>query len=55
LVEELDLAAEFAALVRKAGRMSSVDWLAAVEGSGCGELRAFAAGLRQDEAAVVGR
>jgi transposase len=52
LREGLDLAAEFASLVRKAGRTSFVDWLAAVERSGCGELRSFAAGLRQDEAAV---
>jgi transposase len=54
LREGLDLAAEFAALVRKAGNTSFAEWLAAVEGSGCGELRSFAAGLRQDEAAVVG-
>ena len=50
--EGLNLAAEFAALVRKAGKTSFADWLAAVEKSGCGELRSFAAGLRQDEAAV---
>ena len=52
LREGPDLAAEFAALVRKAGSMSFVDWLAAVERSACGELRSFASGLRQDEAAV---
>jgi len=52
LREGLDLAAEFAALVRKAGKGSFADWLTAVERSGCGELRSFAAGLRQDEAAV---
>jgi transposase len=52
LREGLDLAAEFAALVRKAGKRPFADWLAAVEGSTCGELRSFASGLRQDEAAV---
>ncbi len=52
LREGLGLAAEFAALVRKAGRTSFVDWLAAVERSACGELQSFAAGLGQDEAAV---
>jgi transposase len=52
LREGLDLAAGFAALVRRAGSASFADWLAAVEHSGCGELRSFAAGLRQDEAAV---
>jgi transposase len=52
LREGLDLAAEFAALVRKAGKMSLADWLATAERSACRELRSFAAGLRQDEAAV---
>jgi transposase len=46
------LAAEFAALARREGNRSFGDWLAAVERSGCEELRSFAAGLRQDEAAV---
>ena len=53
LREGLDLAAEFAALVRKTGRTSFMDWMTAVEQSGCGELRSFAAGLRQDEVAVT--
>jgi transposase len=53
LREGLDLAAEFAAQVRKAGTMSWAEWLAAVADSGCAELRSFAEGLRQDEAAVV--
>lgn len=52
LREGLDVAAEFAALVRKAGQRSLADWLARAERSACNELRSFAAGLRQDEAAV---
>ncbi len=52
LREGLDLAAEFAAQLRKSGKQTFVDWLAAVAGSGCAELRSFADGLRQDEAAV---
>jgi len=52
LREGLDLAAGFAALVRREASASFADWRAAVEHSGCGELRSFAAGLRQDEAAV---
>lgn len=52
LREGLDLAAEFAAQIRKAGKRTFMDWLAAVAESSCGELRSFAAGLRQDEAAV---
>jgi transposase len=53
LREGLDLAAEFAAQVRKAGTMTWAAWLAAVANSGCAELRSFAEGLRQDEAAIV--
>jgi transposase len=53
LREGLDLAAEFAAQVRKAGSMTFADWLAAVAGSACVELRSFAEGLRQDESAVT--
>jgi transposase len=53
LREGLDLAAEFAAQVRKVGTMSWAEWLAAVADSGCAELQSFAEGLRQDEAAVV--
>jgi transposase len=48
------LAEGFAALIRKAGTTSLAGWLAAAEQSGCVELRLFAAGLRQDEAAVAG-
>lgn len=53
LREGLELAASFAALVRKAGNGSLAEWLAAAEGSGCAEMRSFAAGLHQDEAAVA--
>ena len=53
LREGLDLAAEFAELVRKRGRLPLPEWLARAESSGCAELRNFAAGLRQDEAAVA--
>jgi transposase len=52
LREALDLAESFAALVRKQATASFSDWLAQAEQSGCGELVGFAAGLRQDEAAV---
>jgi transposase len=48
----LDLADEFAALIRKhsAGTLSA--WLASAEASPCPELRRFAEGIRRDEAAV---
>ena len=52
LREALGLAESFAALVRKQATASFSDWLAQAEQSGCGELAGFAAGLRQDEAAV---
>lgn len=52
LREGLDLAAEFAAQIRKSGKQTFADWLAEVAGSGCAELRSFADGLRQDQAAV---
>jgi transposase len=39
--------------VRKAGGGSLADWLVAAEGSGCAEMRSFAAGLRQDEAVAA--
>jgi transposase len=48
----LDLAAEFAAQVRKAGTMPFADWLTKAVDAGCAEVRSFAEGLRQDEAAV---
>jgi transposase len=52
LREGLELVESFAALVRKQATFSFTDWLAKVEQSGCMELVGFAAGLRQDEAAV---
>jgi transposase len=53
LQEGLDLAGEFAEMVRRRGGTSLAEWLAKVEGSGCAELRSFASGLRLDEAAVA--
>jgi transposase len=52
LREALGLAESFAALVRKQATASLSDWLVQAEQSGCGEIVGFAAGLRQDEAAV---
>jgi transposase len=49
----LDLAAEFAAMVRKQAAVPLAEWLTKAEGSGCAELRNFAGGLRLDEAAVA--
>jgi transposase len=53
LQEALGLAASFAALIRKTAKGALGDWLARAEASGCVELRSFATGLRQDEAAVM--
>jgi transposase len=53
LQEGLKLADSFAALVRKTAQGTLGDWLTLTEDSGCAELRSFAAGLRQDEAAVA--
>jgi len=53
LREGLQLAASFAALVRKSVTGSLRDWLARAEVAGCAEMRAFAGSLRQDEAAVT--
>jgi transposase len=52
LREALDLTDSFAALIRKQATATFSDWLAQAEQSGCAELVGFAAGLRQDEAAV---
>jgi transposase/DNA-binding CsgD family transcriptional regulator len=52
LREALEVAESFVALVRKQATASLSDWLAQAEQSGCGEIVGFAAGLRQDEAAV---
>jgi transposase len=53
LREALDLAAEFAAMVRQQLAVPLAEWVVKAEGSGCAELRSFASGLRQDEAAVA--
>jgi transposase len=53
LREALDLAAEFARMVRKQVAVPLAEWLAKAEGSGCAELRSFAAGLPLDEGAVA--
>ena len=48
----LDLADEFAALVRRQSQGTLTDWLTRAESSPCPELRHFAEGIRRDEAAV---
>ena len=53
LQEAFQLAAWFAALVRQTAEGTLGDWLTLAEGSGCREMRSFAASLRQDEAAVA--
>jgi len=52
LAAALDLADEFAALIRKQSPRALADWLTAGESSGCPELKRFAEGIRRDEAAV---
>jgi transposase len=52
LAGALDLADEFAALIRKQSSGTLSDWLARAEVSMCPELRRFAEGIRRDEAAV---
>jgi hypothetical protein len=53
LREGLELAEQFAALVRKQGTTPLESWLSRAEQGSCSELRNFARGLRQDEAAVA--
>jgi transposase len=53
LREALDLAAEFASMVRQQVAVPLAEWVVKAEGSGCAELRNFAAGLRQDEVAIA--
>jgi transposase len=53
LASALDLADEFAALIRKQSRETLSDWLARSEASTCPEVRRFAEGIRRDEAAVL--
>jgi transposase len=48
----LDLAEELAGMIRRTSAAPLADWLGRAESSGVRELRAFAEGLRQDEAAV---
>jgi transposase len=48
----LDLADEFAALIRKLSQGTLTAWLAKAEGSSCPEIRRSAEGIRRDEAAV---
>ena len=50
--EVLPLVEEFIALIRKEQRKPLGDWLARAEGTPSPELRGFAQGIRQDEAAV---
>ena len=54
LASGLDLADEFASLIRERSSGDLADWLAKCEASICAELRQFAAGVRGDEAAVKG-
>src|SRR5437868_2509985 len=49
----LDLAEELAGMIRGTSAVPLGEWLGRAEASGVPELRAFAEGLRQDEAAVV--
>jgi transposase len=53
LPEGLELAGEFVEMVRRRSATPLPTWLVKAEGSSCPELRGFAAGLRQDEAAVA--
>jgi transposase len=48
----LDLADEFAALIRKHSEGTLSAWLASAEASSCPEIRRFAEGIRRDEAAL---
>jgi transposase len=53
LREVLELAAEFAGMVRRQLALPLGQWLAKAEGLDCAEVRKFASGLRLDEAAVA--
>ena len=48
----MDLADDFAALIRKLSPGTLTAWLARAEASACPDLRRFAEGIRRDEAAV---
>jgi transposase len=49
----LDVASELVAMIRKEVTRPLSDWLAKAEASGVSELKSFAQGLREDEAAVT--
>lgn len=53
LASALDLADEFAALIRMQSGETLNAWLAKSEASTCPEVRRFAQGIRRDEAAVI--
>ena len=53
LAAALDLADEFAALIRRQSRGTLNDWLVKGEASSNPELRRFAQGIRRDEEAVL--
>jgi transposase len=52
LAAALDLAADFAALIRKQTTGTLTEWLSRAEVSACPEVRHFAEGIRRDESAV---
>lgn len=53
LTEALDLAGTFAAMARKHMVLPLAEWLVKALASCCPEIRRFAEGIRQDEAAVA--
>jgi transposase len=52
VAKALDLADEFAALLRKQSTGTLNDWLGKADAAECAELRRFADGIRRDEAAM---
>jgi transposase len=52
LTAALDLADDFAALIRKRTTSTLTEWLLRAEASACPEVRQFAEGIRRDESAV---
>jgi transposase len=53
LAKTWDVASELVRMIRKEVRQPLSDWLRKAEQSGVSELKSFAKGLREDEAAVV--
>jgi transposase len=53
LAEALDAASAFAAMARQQVALPLTEWLAKALRFGCPEIRRFAEGIRQDEAAVA--